>query len=599
MSPASRASLWRWAGWFAAANTALYLLVGSRYLLIYQFPPDALGTAYALLASVGQFAVLACVPILLVASLVILLWPRRAAVMAVSVAVAAVSLTLLVLDTNVFAQYRFHLTRLTMALFETGTWVFAGLLLAILLAFQAMLAGSLWRWLAAAPSRGGRALGALLAACWLGGTGLHIWADAVAHAPVTQFTRFLPLYYPIHAKRDLARLGLVDPEAVRRRRMTEGSLDLAGGQLRYPIEALQCAAGNGPKNLLIVLIDALRPDAIDPALLPHISRFRGGAVDFRTHYSGGNSSRMGIFSLFYGLPSTYWQSFYDLQQPPVLMNRLRAGDYEFGLFSAVGFGSPTLIDRTVFAGMAELPDEDPALSVTERNLRAADDWLAWLGSRDPATPFFGFVYFDPPMNDMPEAGAPLPLDDRFAAGADVRKRWHQYRLAMRVIDTQVGRVLDALEREGLADDTVVMLTSDHGYEFDDNGLGYVGHAGNFSRAQLQATLLLRWPGRPAAQVTRRTSHHDVPVTLLEDLLGCQNPPADYAVGQNLFAGNAWDWIIAGSYSSHAIVEPERTVVSYPGGFVEVLGPDYRPAANAALEPAVVEASMQQMRRFFQ
>ena len=100
----------------------------------------------------------------------------------------------------------------------------------------------------------------------------------------------------------------------------------------------------------------MRPDAISPELTPNIAAFRERSVNFANHYSGGNSSRMGFFSLFYGLPSTYWQTFYDTQQPPVLMDELRTAGYEFSLHSAIGFGSPTLVDRTVFAGVPDLPD---------------------------------------------------------------------------------------------------------------------------------------------------------------------------------------------------------------------------------------------------
>ena len=122
----------------------------------------------------------------------------------------------------------------------------------------------------------------------------------------------------------------------------------------------------------------------------------------------------------------------------------------------------------------------------------------------------------------------------------------------------------------------MMITSDHGYEFDDLGLGYYGHASNFGPFQLRATLLMQWPGRAAQRFGHRTAHQDLPATLLQGLFGCKNPPADYSMGRNLFDEVSWDWIIAGSYHDHAIVEPGRIMVTEPGGFAEVLGPDYRP-----------------------
>jgi arylsulfatase A-like enzyme len=45
-----------------------------------------------------------------------------------------------------------------------------------------------------------------------------------------------------------------------------------------------------------------------------------------------------------------------------------------------------------------------------------------------------------------------------------------YRASVSFLDEQLGKVLDALEAQGLADDTVVVFTSDHGYQLGAHGL---------------------------------------------------------------------------------------------------------------------------------
>src|SRR5262249_1934262 len=91
------------------------------------------------------------------------------AVTAVAVSAAAVLLTYLFVDANVFAQYRYHLDVLTAALFEPFTWVMVGVQLLILLGFESLLGRAVGRWAARRPvhASGGRALIAGLAACWL------------------------------------------------------------------------------------------------------------------------------------------------------------------------------------------------------------------------------------------------------------------------------------------------------------------------------------------------------------------------------------------------------------------------------------------------
>ena len=597
----TRRELYRWAGWFGVANAGLYLLVALRYLLAWSWPDSALATLYAPLAVAGQVALLAIVLPFLILGPLIAAWPARRVVTAVAVFLATLGLVLLVLDTNLFVERRFHLSLFTIVLFEPATWVFTGIVFLIALAFETMLAGTLRNWLAGRPQpAGGRPLAAGLVACWLLSQGLHIWADAVGYSPVTRFTAMLPLYYPLHAKRTLAKLGWLDEERVRQARLLrQGSAD-AEGDLRYPLEPLRCAAptGNTP-NVLWILIDALRPDAIDPVSSPAVAAFRDAGQSFANHWSGGNSSRMGLFSMFYGLPGTYWQSFYAVQRPPVLLEEFRRQRYELMTSSAVGYGSPTLIDRTVFAGVPGLKPEADAPGV-QKNQAVTADWLRWLEGRQgrgtAPGPFLAFLYYDPPFTG--EGSSSLPPDDRYLSDGKARQRWLQYRDGVHMVDGEIARVLASLGSAGLRESTLVMITSDHGYEFDDLGLGYYGHASNFGPYQLRATLLMQWPGRPARRYGHRTAHQDLPATLLGGLFGCTNSPADYSAGRNLFDGVSWDWIIAGSYHGHAIVEPGRVMVTEPGGFAEVLGPDYRPPVDASLDAALIEDSMRAMRRFY-
>ncbi|MBL8199326.1 MAG: DUF3413 domain-containing protein, partial [Chromatiales bacterium] len=130
----TRRELYRWAGWFGAANAGLYLLVALRYLPAWSWPDSLLATLYVPLTMLGQMAVLAIALPFLVLGPLIAVWPARRAVMAVAVLLATTGLVLLVLDSNVFVERRFHLSLFTAALFETSTWVFTGVVFVIALA---------------------------------------------------------------------------------------------------------------------------------------------------------------------------------------------------------------------------------------------------------------------------------------------------------------------------------------------------------------------------------------------------------------------------------------------------------------------------------
>ena len=81
-----------------------------------------------------------------------------------------------------------------------------------------------------------------------------------------------------------------------------------------------------------------------------------------------------------------------------------------------------------------------------------------------------------------------------------RRLLHGYLAAISYADAQVGRVLEALDRNGLADRTVVVLWSDHGWHLGDHGLW--GKQTVFERAT-RVPLVIAIPGQPTAG--RRTA----------------------------------------------------------------------------------------------
>ncbi|WP_435019746.1 sulfatase [Tundrisphaera sp. TA3] len=76
-----------------------------------------------------------------------------------------------------------------------------------------------------------------------------------------------------------------------------------------------------------------------------------------------------------------------------------------------------------------------------------------------------------------------------------RRLVHGYYAAASYMDAQVGRVLDALQQEGLADRTVVILWGDHGWHLGDHGM-WCKHT-NYERATRSA-LVMSVPGQKAA-----------------------------------------------------------------------------------------------------
>ena len=96
---------------------------------------------------------------------------------------------------------------------------------------------------------------------------------------------------------------------------------------------------------------------------------------------------------------------------------------------------------------------------------------------------------------------------------DVQHLKELYDAGIRQLDTELGRLLGFIDSSGRADETLVIITSDHGEEFLEHGR--VGHALTTYQQSLRVPLMMRGPGLPAGvRVEAPVSLVDLAPTLL-------------------------------------------------------------------------------------
>ncbi len=274
----ARRRLSRWLGWFAVLDAGLLALVGLRYLWYYAALAPGSAWVYAALAYVGHVTVLAAMPLLVLVAPVIALIPKPRVVIPLAVLLASAGLSLLVLDSLVFAENRYHLGVLTLSLLETQTWAFVAIYFLVGLAILAMLASWLWGRTALPPvHRQGRAVALALVGCIVASQLVHWWAEARQYVPVTAFTRYLPLYFPLQDRRLAIKLGLVDRNRAREHSLVAALGRGGEGALHYPQAQLRCTPRAPLPNVLLVVIDGLRAVALTPHSAPRHSESAAGA----------------------------------------------------------------------------------------------------------------------------------------------------------------------------------------------------------------------------------------------------------------------------------------------------------------------------------
>ncbi len=142
-----------------------------------------------------------------------------------------------------------------------------------------------------------------------------------------------------------------------------------------------------------------------------------------------------------------------------------------------------------------------------------EELLQWIGTLQ-GRPFFAFVnYFDAHIPYAP------PTPERSIFDSTGRGRpLDMYEGAIRYLDAQIGQLIQDLEGRGILDNTILVITSDHGEQFGEHGLW---EHGNSTYAPVtQVPLIIRLPGQEHAGRVVRTavSVADLPATLT-DLAG--------------------------------------------------------------------------------
>ncbi len=600
--PGRRWRLLRAAGWFQLVHTLILCAVGTEYLTSYGWPEDGLARLYVPCAYLGHFFTLSFVPALLVVLPLALILPRPRLVLGVGVLLAAVVLAFVTLDRLEYGEYRMHLTGLIAPILGARTWGFGVVFAFIALAFYSLLASWCWRRFERPTRRHvGPLLGLVMFGSAVASQGIHMWADVQYNAQITAFSHCLPYYRPVTAKSFFIEKGWVDLLERREEGLVRRNGASPGGLLRYPLEPLEFqSTDNEQLNVVLIVVDTLRYGMISEQVAPELNAFSKRAVSFRNHFSGGNSSAVGMFSIFYGLPALYWEAFLGHERSPVLLDVFQEHGYELGIFSSSELYHPAALDRTAFAGVTrdnitegaeDAPDAENDVFITEQ-------WLDWIDGRDPDRKFFGFLLYD----SVAGPSYPKEYEPLFppAPGATEQERaFSAYQRSILHDDGLVGRVLADLEARGLMDSSVVIVTSDHGQEFDETGLGFKDHGSAFSNRQLHVPFLVCWPGREPAVIETRTSHFDLAPTLLSELFHCTTPPSSYCVGtDDLFDPKGWDWLMVGSYYNTAIVQTDQVMVFYPGLSYEVRDREFRPLPDGKIDGDVIEQALEDSTRFF-
>ncbi len=633
--PSRRYQLARWAGWFFFINTIMSLAIQMGYLHLLPDLHAVYGATTArvifawtfLMASyVAQAAIVnyvLCIVVLILVAVV----PRYWLIKWVAVIFAAVIDLVQIIDVITYQLFHTHNMHIAIDVFKAKAFAEVmpmsateiGLVIFLSVGLLLLCTGiSYFLWRKIRTQRKGKYGRAVFWVVVIIGVYSYVLMACMVTMPpgarlsaensrlLLKVARFVPYYNELFVT-----LVPGSEDEIRHVETKKGLIRMQTKQvnlpLAYPRTPMVCTPPKKPKNIVMIVLDTWRYDALTARITPNIYRFAQKNLKFNYHWSGGNCTQPGIFSLFYALPPTYWTAMDKQDVGPVFIDQLEKAGYEMEILASATLRFPAF-DRTVFSKIVDLKTQMAGKSAIARDKTITQQFTDFLNQRDRKKPFFGFLFYDTAHNycDGGSTANQLPFQPavgqckRFSLtkNTDPRPYLNRYHNAVHYIDQEVGQVLQQLKRKRLLKDTIVIITADHGEEFDDEKLNYWSHASAYTSYQLHVPMIIAWPGKLPNNYSYLTTNYDVVPTLMKRVLNCKNAMSSYSVGHSMFVPGDRPFIIAGSYGDYAIISGDRIVRVYPGGDFVINRRSGHHLPKARLDPEIMKKAYWQLNRFY-
>ncbi len=621
----------RFTGWYFLANTIVFWLLGLNYLssillsgsLFQNYIADysswsgkAFVLFFTLINYMSYMMLLVFIPAIFLSLLAVVI-PIKRFIWFISVFTSSMSVILLLIDSLIYSMFKFHLSIALFELvfnnqlrdvFDLSQYELLTMisLIGVVIIVECLLAWFVWNKIILTERF---KIGKTIATCWLGGMLFSYCTILLSLAQnnnlFIQQSPNLPLY------NQLLSATIPDknaPDIIQRySEQHYAQAVFSHDSLSYPRHPMQCRRPDKPYNIILIMVDALRFDSMQLRYMPNISRFGQTSWQFMQHLSGGNSTQAGLFSLFYSIPSSYWTAALEQKKSPVFTTLLAKYGYTTqAIWSSEMLRPP--MDKTIFLGFNHLNVAGaPGNDIGNWDRHTTRQAIQFLTLPKQISPFFLHLFYDAPHGYCRDQSFPTPNQptlqkcSRIAMtnAMDPLPYYNRYLNAVTFIDDEVGQVLKTIAQQGYLTNSVIIFTSDHGQEFNDNHQNFWGHASNYTATQVHVPLIVYWPGESPRQIDYLTSGYDIVPTLLERLFACHNPVSDYSIGQNLLQKEGrLPFILAGSYVNMGIIEPDRLTTLQSSGGISITDLKAQPIVEAKPRMIVFNQVLTLMRMYF-
>lgn len=520
-----------WGHWFALFNIVLALLISSRYAFNADWPNTLVGKLYFFVSLFGHFSFVVFAAFLLILFPLSFIIKNDRTYRGLSVILATIGQTILLVDTEVFKQFSLHLSPLVWDLLVnpeegelTRKWQLLFVPMPLILLAEMIYSRWCWQKLRSfSRQKWGKYVALFFLVSFTATHLIYAWADMNAYRPITAQKANYPLSHPMTARNFLEKHGFIDRAELDQEIEESGRLDTFF--LNYPKASL-VPTQQSNTNILLINLSGLAKEMINAENMPYLSEVSQHSYRFMNHYSSGDNHSAGALGLFYSLSGKYLDSVLADKTVSPLIQVFKKSNYQLGLFSHNGFADP-IYHQAIFSGIL--------LPTAHSNVGAISQWKSWISSRSLDNPFFSYLDLS-----VPSA----------ASSQDQQK----------LFDQQFAEIWQHLTQIALLGNTLVMITSDttNNDSTDENP---------FAKKHIQVPMLFYWQGE-SKEYNFLSSHLDIMPTLLSGFFKVQNPLSDYAQGIDLSTQSQRLWVSSSNHKWNVAVMPngEQYHIDRKGNF---------------------------------
>lgn len=316
-------------------------------------------------------------------------------------------------------------------------------------------------------------------------------------------------------------------------------------------------------NIFLFVIESLREDYLTPDVAPTFSRLAEENISVDLSFSSSNATSNSWFSLFYAKCPLYW----GLMKPPqwnsgsVPLRILKNAGYKIHIYSAARLGFYQM-DEILLGSDLSLADSldfythDGTIESYESDKSCFEKMLQDMSERSGEEGHLHIVFLESthfdyswPKRDSLQF---TPIDDQVnyfkvaCSNENIEGIKNRYRNAIFYLDSLFGDFYNRLQMHDNGDESVIVITGDHGEEFFEEG--HIFHASNLSPMQTRVPIYYKLGKSNFMPVkTSLTSHIDIFPTIFHYLYG-EEVFANLFDGESIFKENRRSFVVTARYN---------------------------------------------------